>query len=174
MTRKLFQTRRLWIISAACLFLTALAAPVPAKPGEDELFLSFGGKDYILTRDESVSGDKYTAKGDPATAFWSDGKRAVLTVGGQERTRYVLLRDLPDDDGLILTADGENYKMKQAVSASGAKYEAVDDPTTVFWSKGASAFLTVKGKDYPGYETWAPNGVICLTDSADIQEPKTP
>jgi membrane-bound inhibitor of C-type lysozyme len=183
MMRKLFRMRQLWLISAVCLFLVAVAAALAsAKPEEGEfkegefkkgefkegefkkgeLFLSAGGRDYILKHEDSVSGDKYTAKDDPTTFFWSGGKRALLTVGGRERTRYVLLRGLSDDDGFILTADGENYEMKPAVSASGAKYEAVGDPTTVFWSKGDSAFLTIKGKDYPGYETWAPDGVIWL------------
>jgi hypothetical protein len=162
--RKLFQTRRLRLIVTVCLFLTAAAVLASEKLEGDELFVSAGGKDYILKREDSAPGGKrtkYTAKDDPATFFWSDDKRASLTIGGRECTRYVLLRDL-DDEEFLLTVDGENYRMKQVVSASGAKYEAVGDPTTVFWSKGASVFLTVKGKEYPGYETWAPSNVIWI------------
>jgi membrane-bound inhibitor of C-type lysozyme len=165
--RKLFQIQRLWLVVAVCLSLAAAAVLALEKPEKDELFVSAGGKDYVLKREDSASGEKrtkYAAKDDPTTFFWSDGKRALLTIGGREYTRYVLLRDLDDGDEFILTADGENYRMKPVVSASGAKYEAVGDPTTIFWSKGASAFLTVKGKDYPGYETWAPNNVIWIAE----------
>lgn len=41
------------------------------------------------------------------------------------------------------------YAMEHVVSASGAKYENLGDETTVFWSKGDTAFVTVKGEDLP-------------------------
>jgi membrane-bound inhibitor of C-type lysozyme len=151
----------MWAVLAACLLFAAGAA---AEPGKDALFVSAGGRNYILKREASVLGDKYTAEDDPATVFWSAGKSAGLTIRGKEYTRYVLLRLLPEpeEDMLMLTVDGKNYKMRQAVSASGVKYEDIGDPTTVFWSKGTSAILTIKGKDYPGYETWEPLDVIWL------------
>jgi membrane-bound inhibitor of C-type lysozyme len=165
MAWKLFSSRRLWLVAAGCVFLAAAAAAVLVWERLDEgerLYLSFGGRNYILKRGDATLIDKYTAQDDPTTFFWSDGKRAFLAIGGRERPQHVLLRGLEDDNDeeFLLTVDGENYRMKQVISASGAKYEAVDDPTTVFWSKGALAFLTVKGKDYSGYETWSPNNVI--------------
>ncbi|MDR2174428.1 MAG: MliC family protein [Synergistaceae bacterium] len=170
MMREFFQSRKLWIISMTCLFLAAGgAAFAAAVPEEGELSVSVGGKEYVLKRADSDSGDKYVAENDPATVFWSDGKNAGLTIGGREYSRYVLLRNLPDEDMLLLTVDGENFTMKQVISASGAKYEDIEDPTTVFWSKGKSAMLTIRGKDYPGYETWEPDGVIQLTESPDVQ-----
>jgi membrane-bound inhibitor of C-type lysozyme len=39
--------------------------------------------------------------------------------------------------------------MKRSVSASGERYEAKDDPKTVYWNKGNDAIVTVAGEDYP-------------------------
>lgn len=41
------------------------------------------------------------------------------------------------------------YAMQQVIAASGTKYENLGDASTVFWSKGPKAMLTVKGQDYP-------------------------
>jgi membrane-bound inhibitor of C-type lysozyme len=162
MTGNFFRVRRLWAVSVMCLFFAAGAAFA------DELFVSAGGKNYILQREESVSGDKhakhakYAAADDPTTVFWSSADEAGLTIEGREYSRYVLIRLLPDEDEILLTVDGKNYRMKRVVSASGAKFEDVNDPATVFWSKGVSAMLTIKGKDYPDYESWEPVDVIWL------------
>lgn len=51
--------------------------------------------------------------------------------------------------GLQLKAGGETFEMRPVVAASGAKYEAEGDPTTIFWSKGTNAFVTVRGARYP-------------------------
>jgi uncharacterized lipoprotein YbaY len=52
-------------------------------------------------------------------------------------------------DTLNLAVGEARYPLRQVVSASGARYEAVDDPTTTFWSKGGRATLVVKGNAYP-------------------------
>lgn len=44
---------------------------------------------------------------------------------------------------------GETIEMKLAASASGARYEAAGDPSTVFWNKGDNGTLTLKGKELP-------------------------
>jgi heat shock protein HslJ/uncharacterized lipoprotein YbaY len=49
---------------------------------------------------------------------------------------------------LRLTLGSMIYKLRQVESASGTRYVAVDDATTLFWSKGERARLTVKGKAY--------------------------
>lgn len=54
-----------------------------------------------------------------------------------------------DGDGLRLTVGAESFDMRPVVSASGAKYEAVADPTTTFWSKGERGLLEVRGQAYP-------------------------
>ena len=56
-----------------------------------------------------------------------------------------------DPEKLFLTVDGRNYIIRSAVSASGAKYEAVNDPETSLCGKSASVTLTVGGVVYPGY-----------------------
>jgi heat shock protein HslJ len=43
----------------------------------------------------------------------------------------------------------ETYDLRRAVSASGARYVALADPTTSFWSKGDRGMLEVAGKTYP-------------------------
>jgi len=52
-------------------------------------------------------------------------------------------------DVLQLTVGETRYALRQVKAASGAKYEAADDPATTFWSKGDRALLTVKGASYP-------------------------
>ena len=47
---------------------------------------------------------------------------------------------------------GESFDLKPAVSASGARYTAVDD-TTGFWSKGERALVTVRGRELPECRT---------------------
>lgn len=54
-----------------------------------------------------------------------------------------------DGDGVRLTVGAESFDMRPVVSASGAKYEAVGDPTTTFWSKGDRGLLEVRGQAYP-------------------------
>lgn len=44
---------------------------------------------------------------------------------------------------------GESFDLKPAVSASGARYTAVDDTATGFWSKGERALVTVRGRELP-------------------------
>jgi heat shock protein HslJ/uncharacterized lipoprotein YbaY len=48
-----------------------------------------------------------------------------------------------------LTLGSATFEMRQALAASGARYEAVGDSTTSFWNKGRRATLVVQGKTYP-------------------------
>jgi heat shock protein HslJ len=117
-----------------------------------------------MRRDVSAAGERYVAENDPTTVFWSEGSQATLKIKGREYSRYVLLRSAGEEDEFLLTADGKNYRLKQAVSASGAKYEGIDSPETFFWSKGDAATLFIEGVEYAGYDTWLPDGGIWLTD----------
>ncbi len=50
---------------------------------------------------------------------------------------------------LQLTIEGERFELYESITASGARYEAVNDPRTYVWFKGQRATLTVRGKTYP-------------------------
>lgn len=43
----------------------------------------------------------------------------------------------------------EAFDMRRAEAASGAKFVAVDDPTTILWNKGHATTLVLRGKTYP-------------------------
>lgn len=53
------------------------------------------------------------------------------------------------NDQNILRAGGRDYVLEPVETASGAKYVAVGDPETSFWSKGEGGTLTVAGVSYP-------------------------
>lgn len=126
------------------------------SPGDDEMFISINGETFRMKRVVSASGAKYEAVDDPTTVFWAKGRNATLTIRGREYSKYVLLRNSPNENELFLSVDGENFRLRLVPSASGSRYEAVGDPTTVFWSKGDTATLTVRGKEYMGYDTSDP------------------
>lgn len=48
-----------------------------------------------------------------------------------------------------LDAGGRRHDLKEVVSASGAKYEAIDDPRTTVWTKGDRATVVVAGEPWP-------------------------
>jgi uncharacterized lipoprotein YbaY len=50
---------------------------------------------------------------------------------------------------LQLIVGGERFELYQTVTASGARYEAVNDQRTYVWFKGQRATLTVRGESYP-------------------------
>ncbi len=65
------------------------------------------------------------------------------------RTARVGIVRRDDSDVTRLTIDGERYELNSVVSASGARYEAVGDPTTQLWVKGDRATLTLRGEALP-------------------------
>lgn len=66
-----------------------------------------------------------------------------------ERTARVGLVRRGDGDVPRLVVDGDRYELRAMESASGARYEAVYDPTTHLWDKGDRATLTVRGEAWP-------------------------
>lgn len=54
-----------------------------------------------------------------------------------------------------MRAGGGSFALRQVPAASGAKFEADGDPTTVFWSKGNRAAVTVRGESWPECRTIA-------------------
>ena len=61
-------------------------------------------------------------------------------------TRVVLW---PEGEQLQMAVDGQELRLQEQVSASGARYIALDEPGTQFWNKGRMATLELRGKRYP-------------------------
>ncbi|WP_372922684.1 META domain-containing protein [Roseovarius sp.] len=53
------------------------------------------------------------------------------------------------DDHAVLRVHGQDYRMVEAIAASGARYVNERDDSTEFWSKGKSAMVTVAGDALP-------------------------
>jgi heat shock protein HslJ/uncharacterized lipoprotein YbaY len=53
------------------------------------------------------------------------------------------------EDTAHLTFGGELFTLRRVPSGSGARFEAPDDSTTWFWSKGDRATVSVRGRTYP-------------------------
>ena len=60
---------------------------------------------------------------------------------GDRRVRVSFL-----GDAMQLNVGGELFRMRSVVAASGAKYPADDDPTTILWSRAGAAFVQVRGQ----------------------------
>jgi len=61
----------------------------------------------------------------------------------------VTVRFGADDDGALLAVAGRTFSMAHTPAASGARYEARENPATVFWSRGEEAMLTLAGEEFP-------------------------
>ena len=56
----------------------------------------------------------------------------------------------PADDGALLTAGTQVFELQRTRTASGARYDAPEDPSeTFFWDKGDLATVVVQGDTYP-------------------------
>ena len=85
------------------------------------------------------------------------------------------------------------FDLRQTPAASGARYEAVGDPTTVFWNKGDQALVTVRGTEWPecsaagngsqalradgkGWqlEVYGPRATLSKADGTVLAEARTP
>ncbi|SDW88057.1 META domain-containing protein [Thiocapsa roseopersicina] len=53
------------------------------------------------------------------------------------------------EDRMRLQVDDRAFDLRQAVSGSGARYVALADPSTSFWSKGDRGMLEIAGTAYP-------------------------
>ncbi|MCU0621016.1 MAG: YbaY family lipoprotein [Gemmatimonadales bacterium] len=84
------------------------------------------------------------------TPYQVDAFMSVLRCGDEE------VRLGAQRDHMVLTAGGRRYPMREVRTASGARYEAVDDPSTTFWSKGRQATVVVAGRELPTCELVTP------------------
>ncbi|MCI1192968.1 META domain-containing protein [Calidifontimicrobium sp. SYSU G02091] len=50
---------------------------------------------------------------------------------------------------VTMTVGARRHEMRQVPTASGARYEAVDDPTTWLWTRGDRATLSLRGRAQP-------------------------
>jgi heat shock protein HslJ/membrane-bound inhibitor of C-type lysozyme len=77
------------------------------------------------------------AAGPPLTTLYDCGGTPILTRMGEGGA------------GATMRIGEETYALVPVVSASGARFEAEGDPSTVFWSKGMEATVTRAGEDLP-------------------------
>jgi hypothetical protein len=61
---------------------------------------------------------------------------------------------------LLLTVGGKTFEMRRIEAASGARYQAVEDPTTTLWNKGDHQTITVRGRTLPECGTGRPAGGV--------------
>lgn len=66
-----------------------------------------------------------------------------------DRTASVGVARIGQRDILQLTVGSERFELYETPTASGARYEAVNDPKTFIWFKGQRAALAVHGQTYP-------------------------
>ena len=128
--------------------------------------------ELTVPRSKLADGKRYELQG----AIWSEGRptwvtdpvpvtqtSGVVELGTIDMTQYqgggAFATTLRCGDrevildytqkGTQLKVGGETFDIRQVRAADGAKYEAVNDPTTIFWSKGPNALVTVRGQLYP-------------------------
>jgi heat shock protein HslJ/membrane-bound inhibitor of C-type lysozyme len=68
-------------------------------------------------------------------------------------------------DAMELDTGGEVFRMRSVVAASGAKYQAENDPSTIFWNKGREAFVQIRGQAL---------GVCAVAASTEPAAPQLP
>lgn len=81
---------------------------------------------------------------------------ATLTVAWQCGDRTVTLVS-EARDRMRMTVGDESFDLYPVPAASGAKYEAAGDPSTVFWTKGERALLELRGERAPECLPLAPS-----------------
>lgn len=105
---------------------------------------------------------------EPATE--SSITRVFYTCGDQE-IRLSLSSKLTE----LTFADGSGSSLKEIVAASGVKYQGVEKPEMIFWSKGNTATLTMADKEWPECVAKTTNaGETTQTDATatvDVENP---
>ncbi|NHK28626.1 META domain-containing protein [Parvularcula flava] len=121
-------------LTLSLLSFTALglAACGPGEQSTEEPF----GDDMERAADEAASFDEMEeVDNSDAYVFRCGATQVAVRFQGVER--------------MEMTVDQEVYTMFSVVSASGARFQAANDPNTVFWTQGNTAMLTLAGEDYP-------------------------
>jgi heat shock protein HslJ/uncharacterized lipoprotein YbaY len=95
---------------------------------------------------------------------------SVLKCGDRFATFGVGKRDGRDVPQLVI--GDRRFDLREVVAASGARYEAIDDPRTTMWNKGNRATLVVSGEAWPECEVHrAGGGTPAATLQARGNEP---
>ena len=127
--------------------------------------------ELTVNRRELADGKQYSIRG----AFYANGratwmsdpvviapKAGVIDVGMLNMTQHTAQAFASDiqcgdrkvtmgfvGDAMRLTVGDQAFDMRPVVTASGAKYEAVGDPSTTLWNKGEDTTVVINGKPYP-------------------------
>jgi putative lipoprotein len=72
-----------------------------------------------------------------------------------------------DGDTVQLQVAGERFTLRAVRTASGAKYEAPDDPGTSFWSHGRDAQVSVRGQAWPACRLTTPDDRAALLQGVE-------
>lgn len=80
---------------------------------------------------------------------------SLLTCGDRSARFGIGRRDGKDVPQLDVS--GRRFDLKPVVAASGARYEALDEPRTSLWDKGNRATVVIEGESWPECEV-APEG----------------
>jgi heat shock protein HslJ len=119
-------------------FLNALASAATWRLDGDRLELRTAAGALALSLSAADSAAVWTTEPRraalPSQVFLCGDLRVLLTHHGER---------------MQLSVGGEIFAMQQIEAASGARYVAVDDATTSFWSKGDAATLVIRGQAYP-------------------------
>lgn len=119
---------------AFALSVLALALPLAAcQPAGSSGAASSAEAARVIAGHGSVA---TAASAAPAPAYFQCGNTGVR------------FSPLPDGKGDMAIANSA-YAMEQVPAASGAKYQNLGDASTVFWNKGDSAVVTVRGTVLP-------------------------
>jgi heat shock protein HslJ len=70
-------------------------------------------------------------------------------------------------DTVQLQVADERFTLRAVRTASGAKYEAPDDPGTYFWSQGRNALVSVRGQRWPACHIATPDDRAALLQGAE-------
>jgi len=137
--------------------LTGAQVPVPFRFTVDRTKLAEGHR-YALRRAVTTAG-RATSVSDPMPI---DPSKPTADVGTLMLKPYQALAFASvfycgdtrvevgfTDSAMRMLARNQAFDLRQVVAASGARYEAVNDPTTSFWNKGERATLVIRGKAYP-------------------------
>jgi heat shock protein HslJ len=63
-----------------------------------------------------------------------------------------------DGDDAIMDVGGDRFRLRPVEAASGARFEAPDDPGTWFWSRGDAALVSIAGTELPECRLSLPMG----------------
>ncbi|HQR72767.1 MAG TPA: META domain-containing protein [Burkholderiaceae bacterium] len=145
------------VIAEQRIELAGRQVPIPFSLAVDRARLASGHR--YAVRAGITTGGRPTWVSDPVRVDLTQARPDVgtLVVRPYEALAFstvfycgeVLLELGFTDRTMRMKALNRSIEMRQTPTASGARYEAVDDPTTSFWSKRQRGTLVIRGREYP-------------------------